>query len=323
MNNSNRFKTQYSNTDSYKTYLLMFVFQVVVIVVFYIFVPLIAFAFGSNIQDFSNSANYIYVTCLVSPMVFALLFFWQNRRKQYTTRSILGLDKKVNIKYILWAIFIGISCVVFFSSISNLFDHLLEIIGFNPDDNINVRTDNIGFLFLNIFMLGCLPAVFEDLVFRGIIFNGFKSENSTKFAIIMSSILFALMHGSLQQTFYQLIIGLVLALVMHFTENIIYPIITHFTNNAIIIITHFFTTRAGIDFNQDWTFTSIFISILLAVLGVIFFYVMFKYITNKSNNNGNITKKLNKYSFEEKFYALAGLLIAVLSWITTTIDMWG
>ncbi|MBE5735004.1 MAG: CPBP family intramembrane metalloprotease [Clostridiales bacterium] len=316
-NNSYNIKSQYSMLDSYKTYFNMFLFQILVSFIFTIIISVT----GIANTEFSKSPDYTYVTCLLSPAVFALLFFWQNRGKQYNIRQAIGLNKKIKIKYILFAILIGVICITFFSNISNLFDTLLELIGFNPDDNINVRTDNIGFLFLNILMLGLLPAIFEDLIFRGIIFTGLKSENSTRFAVIVSALLFAIMHGSLQQTFYQFIIGIILALVMNFTGNIIYPIITHLTNNAIVLISHYFTMQSGGMVVPNWSFTNIFVATLLSILGVLLLYIIFRYIA-KANVNVNKTRHLSEYTFTEKFYAICGVSIAIISWIFTTISMW-
>ncbi len=319
-------RLNYSTVDSYKTYFNMFVFQVVIYLAFSMILSVICIANNAEVDDIVGSSNYIYIAALMSPAVFCLLFFWQNRRKKYETREILGLKKKIEWKYVLFAVFIGIMCITCFSSISNLFDFSLEYIGFNPDDNINVRTDNIGFLLLNILVLAVLPAIFEDLIFRGVIFCGFRSENSSRFAVIMSALLFAIMHGSLQQTFYQFVIGIILALVMLKTGNIIYPIITHMTNNVIVIISHYFATRAGtVTADAIWSFNEIFVAILLAVLGVIGCVIIFKYVLNSKDDNSVIaqSKSFLRYNIEEKFYAVGGILIAAISWISTTISMWG
>ena len=112
-----------------------------------------------------------------------------------------------------------------------------------------------------------LPAILEEMLFRGALLNAFLPYGKI-FAIIISALMFSLMHGSLQQTLYQFVIGIVLGVVMYATENILYPIILHFCNNATVILSDFFIASDEVvvyEFNA----LNIILPIILAIGGIL------------------------------------------------------
>ena len=89
-------------------------------------------------------------------------------------------------------------------------------------------------LFVNLIIVALLPAVGEELLFRGVIqkelLGKFKSPH---FAIVLTSIIFAAVHLQIQGFLPKLIIGLVLGYSYFWTRSLWYPIVLHFLNNAI------------------------------------------------------------------------------------------
>lgn len=88
--------------------------------------------------------------------------------------------------------------------------------------------DVIKHPFLFSFSIAIFPAVFEELVFRGLIFNKAKEKLSVISSAILSGILFGLYHLDLQQFFYAAILGFIFALIYNKTNNILDVIIIHF-----------------------------------------------------------------------------------------------
>lgn len=89
--------------------------------------------------------------------------------------------------------------------------------------------------FFNIFITAFLPAVMEELIFRGIIYNGYR--NSTiKRAIAASALAFGLFHMNINQFCYAFFMGIVFALVIEATGSIHSGMIMHFVINANSII---------------------------------------------------------------------------------------
>jgi membrane protease YdiL (CAAX protease family) len=92
----------------------------------------------------------------------------------------------------------------------------------------------IGFVFY-----AALPAIFEEIFFRGLIFDKLKFIYSTKNAIIISSILFYLIHlvfGTFLSFLYIIPLGLFLGYLRNRYNNLIYPIVCHFFYNLIIFV---------------------------------------------------------------------------------------
>lgn len=67
----------------------------------------------------------------------------------------------------------------------------------------------------------------EELIFRGAIFGVLKRKMKPVFAIILTALLFGVMHRVSVHTAYALICGMILTAVYHYTENIFASVIIH------------------------------------------------------------------------------------------------
>ena len=83
---------------------------------------------------------------------------------------------------------------------------------------------------LSLVSLCLMPAVFEELTFRGIIFSGFKNFR-LKTACVMGGLLFALAHFSLQSFLYTFLTGTLFCFMLYRTKSVIPGMVTHFTIN--------------------------------------------------------------------------------------------
>jgi hypothetical protein len=110
---------------------------------------------------------------------------------------------------------------------------ILSFFGFSSGNGMQVPSSYpVWFLLINIFFTAVLPAVCEETVHRGMLLSQIKKQGAIK-AIVLSSLLFGLLHINIYQFFYASILGLFLALIT-LASNSIYPaMIVHFMNNAI------------------------------------------------------------------------------------------
>lgn len=101
-----------------------------------------------------------------------------------------------------------------------------------------------GFLlsFLAIAVFG--PAA-EEFVFRGILFGGYRESASALKAILLSALLFGMMHMNFNQMGYAFVLGIGMALLVEVTGNIWPSIIFHITVNARSVIVLFLTDGMG------------------------------------------------------------------------------
>ncbi|TWT79868.1 CAAX amino terminal protease self- immunity [Planctomycetes bacterium CA13] len=92
-----------------------------------------------------------------------------------------------------------------------------------------------------LFLMALLPAVCEELAFRGFIFGGLNRENSftrnrtAMRAILVSAVMFGISHGVLQQSLAATVMGLLLGVLAWKTGSVLPCILLHFTNNALSV----------------------------------------------------------------------------------------
>lgn len=80
------------------------------------------------------------------------------------------------------------------------------------------------------------PAFAEEFLFRGVIYGNLRPFGKTQ-AILISSILFALMHQNIGQFFYTFVGGMAMALMYELTGTLWCSILFHLFNNELAVIT--------------------------------------------------------------------------------------
>lgn len=85
---------------------------------------------------------------------------------------------------------------------------------------------------LMLFMMAVFGPFCEEFVFRGIVYGGYRKEGSIFAAVIVSGLLFGLMHMNFNQAGYAFVIGIVFALLVEATGSIFSSILCHFIFNA-------------------------------------------------------------------------------------------
>lgn len=86
--------------------------------------------------------------------------------------------------------------------------------------------------FLMLFLVAIYGPFCEEFVFRGIIYGGYRWENRGFTAVLLSGLLFGLMHLNFNQAGYAFIMGIALAVLMEASGSIWTTILCHFIFNA-------------------------------------------------------------------------------------------
>jgi sodium transport system permease protein len=94
--------------------------------------------------------------------------------------------------------------------------------------------------------MAAVPAVFEELAFRGFMLSGLKSETKDWTAIFITAAFFGITHGILQQSLNAGMIGVLLGYVAVRTNSIIPTMIIHFMHNGLVILLDEFAA------SQEW-----------------------------------------------------------------------
>lgn len=93
---------------------------------------------------------------------------------------------------------------------------------------------------VSLLFVALLPAVLEETVYRGVFFQEYRKINVPK-GILLSGLLFGLMHLNLNQFSYAFVMGCVFAVVIEATDTILSTMLIHFAINAFSTITTYLT----------------------------------------------------------------------------------
>ena len=108
-------------------------------------------------------------------------------------------------------------------------------LGFTIPEEIIENSNPLYILIYSLVIIPVLPAICEEMLFRGVIMRGFK-ERGVPFSIFLSAICFALMHGSVAMFILQFLAGLTIAAVVSLTKNHLYGSIMHWASNLFITL---------------------------------------------------------------------------------------
>ncbi len=116
----------------------------------------------------------------------------------------------------------------------------------------NLPVNSFGMFLMAIFSVCVLPAVFEEVMFRGVVFNYFR-QYGKKAAILISSFLFALMHCDFTNFFATFLIGAICAYTVSKTNRIVYSMIIHFMVNFVSLSSSYILkSNVLTDLYNDW-----------------------------------------------------------------------
>lgn len=147
---------------------------------------------------------------------------------------------------------------------------------------IFLDTKTTGDLLLNILMIGIIPGIGEELLFRGVI-QGIMKEwtKNDHWAIWISAILFSAIHLQFYGFVPRAILGAMFGYLYVWGKSLWLPIIAHFLNNSIAVLVYHFSNIGVMNGDPEKVGTSS-LSVTLACLlcTVVLFYVMWR-ISNK------------------------------------------
>lgn len=244
---------------------------------------------GQDISIVQNKDWILYLNMFLSEAVFVIVFAivcFASKAKNFV--SVSKIKFKFNSK-IFFATILA-SLITMFASINatGLFNHLFSLVSpVTLTDSIGVPLQNVWQFLLVSVLLAVLPAICEELVFRGIIYNGFRHRFNVKISVMLSAALFALIHFSIYKTFYQLILGVVLAMLVYYTGTIFYSIIFHFVNNfSIIVINYIFQSGAALQFSS-WGVKEVLLTLFIFACGAIAVWFFLSWLKKHGSKHKN------------------------------------
>jgi len=145
-----------------------------------------------------------------------------------------------------------------------------------------LQMDNVFDLFLNLFMIAVLPALGEELFFRGTV-QTLIQETSKKphLAIWTAAAIFSFFHFQFYGFLPRLLLGAFFGYLFFWSGNLWYPIIGHFINNGSQVIAYYFSEAGakGEDLGEMPAIEGMQMWLSLAV--ILFFSLLYIYQSSK------------------------------------------
>lgn len=104
-----------------------------------------------------------------------------------------------------------------------------------------LKMNTFGSLVFNIIMIGILPAIGEELIFRGVLQRLFAEwTKNIHWGIVIAAFLFSAMHFQFYGFLPRMVLGILLGYLFYWSGSIWMPMIGHFVNNATAVILYYF-----------------------------------------------------------------------------------
>ncbi len=91
-------------------------------------------------------------------------------------------------------------------------------------------------LWLVLSVLALLPAVVEELAFRGFILSGFRHTGSKWRAIVLSAVFFGLTHATIQQSLITAVVGVVIGYIAVQSNSLLPGVCFHIVHNSLALL---------------------------------------------------------------------------------------
>lgn len=223
----NQSSSKKSHTEFFDTTLIYFILMV-------LFVGIRILADNNLLNFFGDYSSYVFTVLIqIGIMLFLPIFLYCKLRKKTLKETLKDFRfGKISIKAVGIAVCIGVLVYILNIAVSSFFSLLITLLGYENLATSGTMDYSLLAFFIAILTTAILPGFCEEVASRGLLLRGFKNLGIKK-AILISGLLFGLMHLNVEQFFYATIIGWFLAFVCLTTGNIIPGIIIHFMNNGI------------------------------------------------------------------------------------------
>lgn len=313
------YRQKYTEKDSACAYSIAIFSSLVVSLVYFIICGCIA-AFSNDVANTFSShvATSVMVTFFVY-MTYGLFMFIYHKKTKTNVISAMQLKKKISIKDSIICVSLALVTLFGFLFIVNFLTDALKLTGYVVNNDLPFPLHNFGWFLANVVVLAVLPAVFEELIYRGMLLNGLRKFGDG-FAIVVSSLLFSLAHGSPVQTIYQFVLGMVFAFIVVKTGSVILSMITHFLNNFTVVLISYIEAVNGIQATEttvfDYSAGQIIFAFGAAIVAVGLIYLLIKALSKPKEEQ--IYKKEEGAKFEPLAKSILFITIACAAviWIS-------
>lgn len=240
-NDKTFYNKKYKGIELFLHILLPVLIYFITTIVVTIVVPIMVIILYKRNVSFENIVgDYGLLITLISQIItlLILLLIYKKDIKTYPT-----VKKELDLKTLLYGSLFIMAVGIISGYLMDFIDYLFPSFGSGYDKIENMLTNSY---FISVFASTCVLApIMEEIMFRGIILNNLLSKRSIWYSIIISSLIFGLIHMNLLQGTNAFILGLALSIAFIKTRNIYVCMFGHFLNNLIAIVSTY-TNFSGI-----------------------------------------------------------------------------
>lgn len=114
-----------------------------------------------------------------------------------------------------------------------------------------LKADTIGVFLLNVFIMAFLPALGEEIFFRGMIQQYMtKAVKNVYIAIVITAIIFSAFHFQFMGFLPRMLLGIILGCIFVWSKNIWLSVFAHFLNNGAAVTLDYLNQRNVISEEQ-------------------------------------------------------------------------
>ncbi len=210
---------------------LVYFIAMITLVVFYIVIAKVDLSF------LDEMGYDIFTTLIIQIVIILLLPFvlYTIIKKQSVKRTFAEFNfAKISIKTLLYSIVVGVCCYFLNVLVASLFSNIIALFGYEtiPSYSSMGSGTTLTEFLVSLVLVAVLPAICEEVTHRGLLLGGF-SRLGLKASVILSSLLFGLLHLNINQFFYATVLGFLMAVAVIMTKSIFPAMIIHFCNNGL------------------------------------------------------------------------------------------
>ena len=275
------------------------------VVVSLVFGIIAALAGGAG---YAQTAWYRFSAYLIPQLCFAAASVWFLCRSGVSARSLFGGCKWY---FFPAALLMQFGLMFSLSELNAWFIGCLERLGYQLPASLLPPLDGWNLL-PALLIIGLLPAVFEETLFRGILVGRMHASGwGTASAVLVSGALFALYHGNPAQTLYQFVCGVCFALLVLRAGSILPAATAHFANNAVILV----LMSAGLGTEGGWNLPAGWnIGLIVSSAVCLAASLLFLILCKRNGQKGGVREG-------KTFFAAAfvGIAVCAVQWIVTLV----
>lgn len=143
-------------------------------------------------------------------------------------------------------------------------------------------------LLVNLLLMAVLPALSEEITFRGVLQRLLSPKHSTlnsQLSIWLTAIIFSAIHMQFYGFVPRMLMGALFGYMMVWTGSLWVPMLMHFVNNGMAVLLYFMASRAGWDMDKVdaiGTGNTLWLGIVSIVLTVVGIYMFRRSTTIRS-----------------------------------------